>query len=231
MKKIILVLGLFTTLVLANNVVLKKGWNLIGIPSTFEASFLSKYPSILSATGGGLGGGSDFSYDKSLPVEFQSGVTKEGQGYWINVSDDMTLEFLAKFLYRAWGIGGDDIYSLSKLRINGINYTVIPYSTLSIDQSNASLQGEFSLLVGNVLSKTIPQIKINSDYIDKKIKLKFYASEDTFDDTTLIKTSEEILVKSGATQYGNISFINPNDYSVPQVKDDGSELPPIGPSF
>ena len=56
MKKIFLGFILLLPAIYADTIKLKTGWNLIGIPSTLSASSLSKNSSIISATGGGVGG-------------------------------------------------------------------------------------------------------------------------------------------------------------------------------
>ncbi len=144
--------------------------------------------------------------------------------------DEDTLEDKesSTFSQKVLGEGGDTMISLAKFKINGINYTLIPYSKLIIDSASLS---EGTILSGTILGKNIADIKINSDYINKKIKLKIFASTNTFDKTTLIKTSDEILVKNVNTQYGNISFINPNDYSVPKSNIQSNNIAPKSPIF
>ena len=113
-----------------SSILLKTGWNLIHPINTLVATELSQYPQILSATGGGVGGGANFTYNKQYS-QYASGETILGQGYWIKVSEDLTLEF-SGFDYRAWGVGGDDINSMATIRINGIEYSILVYSKLDI---------------------------------------------------------------------------------------------------
>ena len=218
----------YTSSITPSSITLSEGWNLIYPFSTISAESLADYPEIEKATGGGVGNTNSFVYLKDV---FSRGETLENQGYWIKASSSFDMIF-EMFDYRAWGIGGDDISSKANIRINGIPYTVFIYSTLDILQSNASSSGDFTLFTGSSLGKTVPAIQINADYTDQNVKLKFFASDSVFDDTTLVYESDPLVANASLVEYGNLVFANPDDYSVPQPTDSNPELlPPASPTF
>ena len=64
------------------SVELLEGWNLINTCIEINATdILSQYPNVIKASGGGVGGGGDFRYDKDF-AQYAKGTTKVGQGYW-----------------------------------------------------------------------------------------------------------------------------------------------------
>jgi hypothetical protein len=91
MKKIIASSLLLCSLVSADTVDVKIGWNLIGIPSTQSASILSNHDHIEKASGGGVGNTSSFAYLKSR--NFSRGNFVLGQAYWIKATSDTTLTY------------------------------------------------------------------------------------------------------------------------------------------
>lgn len=213
-----------------SSVMLKKGWNLIHPLDTLLATDLIQHTEILSATGGGVGGGANFTYNKEYS-QYASGETLSGQGYWLKVSDDMELVFTG-YDYRAWGVGGDDINSMASIRINGIEYSVLVYSKLEIEQSNSDNSGNYTSFLGTIFDKTPSQIKISGDYENKEVKFKLFSSDTVFDDTTLVAQTDTFLANNSYVDYGNITFVNPNDYSVPQPTDTNQDLlPPVSPTF
>ena len=80
-----------TTLINADQVDLKKGWNLIGVDSTDPVTILTTNPYVLKAAGGGVGGGGDFRYDRKY-AKYAKGITKDGQGYWFKVDEEFSLK-------------------------------------------------------------------------------------------------------------------------------------------
>jgi hypothetical protein len=211
-----------------NKISLKTGWNLIYPFNTILASEFSKYPQIEKATGGGVGNTNSFVYLKS--INFARGESLPNQGYWVKATSAFDLIFQG-FDYRAWGIGGDGNSSKAIVRINGIGYTVLVYSKLNIEQSNANSSGEFTFLRGTALNKTVSELQINADYNTKEVKLKFFDNQSIFDDTTLIYESNTLIANNDIVNYEFIDFVNPNDYSIPQPENIDGLNPPKSPLF
>ncbi|XPV67463.1 MAG: hypothetical protein ACNI25_09055 [Halarcobacter sp.] len=209
-------------------IALKQGWNLIYPFETIQASDLANYPEVEKATGGGVGNTSSFTYLKS--INYSRGESLPNQGYWIKATANFDMIF-KMFDYRAWGIGGDEIASKASLRVNGLPYTVFIYSTQNIDQSNANSSGEFTLFQGTMLSKTVSAIQINADYFNQEVVLKVFEGETTFDNTTFIAQSDIFTANNDVVNFGNLTFVNPNDYSVPTPTDTSIEMPPSSPVF
>ena len=212
-----------------SKITLKEGWNLIHFLSPVAASDLANYPQILIATGGGVGGGGSFSYDKNYQ-QYAYGTSLDSQGYWVKADSQFDMQFNV-FNYRAWGVGGDDVSSRSQIRINGVSYTIFAYSTLDIAQSGASTSGTYTAFVGTFLNKSFPQVKISEDYLDKQIVLKVFKSFTVFDSTTLLLSTQSITASGGFKDVGNIALDNPDDYRPITANDSSIELPPLAPSF
>lgn len=91
MKKLFLCMALLISSLFADTLVLKSGWNLIGIPSSDTASILSNNTQIEKATGGGVGNTNSFVYLKS--INYSRGNFLLGNAYWIKVLSDTTIDY------------------------------------------------------------------------------------------------------------------------------------------
>jgi hypothetical protein len=168
-----------------NSVTLYTGWNLIRFLSPIEAGDLVNYSQILRSTGGGLGAGAGFTYNKNRPDRAE-GISLSDQGYWVLVDSQFDMQFNV-FNYRAWGVGGSEITSKASLRANGVSYTIFAYSTENIEQSdNAAHNGNFTIFEGTLSGKFFSNIKLSGAYSAKPIVLKVFKSIDTFDEITFL---------------------------------------------
>jgi len=214
-------------LTLPSTVSLKSGWNLVHLFEEMDSSEMSNYTEINKVVTGGVSSDT-FIYDRS--ASFALGTMKLGQGYWINVDNDMEFVF-NRFTFRAWDIGGDTQTSKSIFRLNGVDYTMFAYSSLNIEEQNANTSGGSTILRGTVMSKSVPIIQVNDDYTDKTVALKIFKSTSVFDDTTLITQSGSIVASTGVVDYPNITFENLDDFRPIEPSDTNIEMPPSAPVF
>ena len=118
--------------------------------------------------------------------------------------------------------------NIKSIMINGRYYTVVPYSFVSIDPTNAQLEG-IKLNV-KLQNRDFGSIEVAKNYENSKILMKIYASQDKFDVTTLVATTALILLDQDKVDIGNITLAHMDDYKVPQPNDT-IELPPMAPEF
>ncbi len=214
-------------LTLPSIISLKSGWNLVHLFEELDSSTMSNYADINKVVTGGVSSDT-FIYDRS--ASFALGTMKLGQGYWINVDNDMEFVF-NRFTFRAWDIGGDTQTSKSVFRLNGVDYTMFAFSSLNIEEQNANTSGGSSILRGTVMDKSVPIIQVNDDYTNKTVALKVFKSNTVFDETTLITQSGSIVASTGVVDYPNITFSNPDDFRPLEPSDTNIEMPPSAPVF
>lgn len=214
-----------------SSIELLSGWNLINTCVEIDAKeILTKYPNVVKAAGGGVGGGGNFRYDKSF-AQFASGVTKEGQGYWFKVDEPFSITCIPPYQYRTWGLGGDEDNSKLTVMVNGVNYTLIAYSNLNIEQSNASTSPDITTFVGTLNSKVITSsFVIANDYNTKDVVIKVFSDENNMTTETLITQSQAITANNSYVTY-DITIDNADDYRPIQPTDTNIEMPPAAPVF
>lgn len=93
MKKSFLLMLCCISFLFSDEITLKPGWNLVGIPSEDSASVLTNILNISKSTGGGVGNSNNFVYLKDL--NFSRGDFLLGQGYWIKLegNDNKVFEY------------------------------------------------------------------------------------------------------------------------------------------
>jgi len=69
-------------------VFMKSGWNLVNLPTGFNASQFGDYPSVTQATSGGVTAGSGLTYIKNA---YSDGMAINGQGYWVYATSNVLL--------------------------------------------------------------------------------------------------------------------------------------------
>ncbi len=210
---------------------LLSGWNLINTCTEIDAKeILTKYPNVLKAAGGGVGGGGDFRYDKSF-AQYATGLTKEGQGYWFKVDEPFSITCIAPFIYRTWGLGGDADNSKLTVMVNGVYYTLVAYSNLNIEQSNASTSPDITTFIGTLNSKPITNsFVISNDYNTHEVVIKVFSDENNMTNETLITQSQAITANNSYVTY-DIAIQNADDYRPIQPTDTNIEMPPSAPLF
>lgn len=135
------------------------------------------------------------------------------------------------YIYKAQGVSGDITNNTSIFRVNGITYTLIAYSNINIEQSNAS-SNQAVVFNGMVLGKSIPNLSISNDYLNNDVVAKLYSGNSVFDETTQIHNTGILSINATAMSLGNMNFTNQNDLSVPMPTDSNlSLLPPSSPTF
>jgi len=212
---------------LPSTIQLFEGWNLIYPFTEMSISDFASHPEITLALGGGVGNTNSFFY---MPGLSGSAVTLPNQGYWVKVSSNIVLTF-KMYDYRAWGVGGDTLNSKANIRVNGVTYTVFAYSMLDIEQSNANTGGNVVVVTGDLNGKSFNALALSEDYIDQNLQLKVFESDTLFDETTFVSQSDVKLVSNNQVDFSNLTFNNPNDYSVPVPTDTSIEMPPASPVF
>jgi len=214
-----------------SSIELLEGWNLINPCIEIDASqILTKYPNVVKATGGGVGGGGDFRYDREF-AQYATGITKDTQGYWFKSDSSFSITCISPFEYRAWGMGGDDVNSKLTVMVNGINYTLVSYSKLNIEQSNASTQPDTTVFTGILNQKNITNsFSISNDYNTHEVVIKVFNNDTDFTNDTFLIQSEAIVANNSYLTY-NINIDNPDDYRPIQPIDNNIEMPPMAPVF
>ena len=208
---------------------LKTGWNLINTCVQIDASnVLKKYPAVIRAAGGGVGGGGDFNYNRQY-AQYATGVTKAGQGYWFKVDKNMSIQCTSPYTFRALGSGGDTINSKLTVFLNGVQYTLVPYSTLNLN--NYSTAAEITTFNGTLNSKKLKNIfAISADYKTKYVVIKVFKNATNFTKANLVATSRPIQANGNFLTY-NITIDNPHDFRPIAPTDTNIAMPPVAPEF
>ncbi len=214
-----------------SSIELLEGWNLINSCVEIDAANIATdYPNVTKAAGGGVGGGGDFNYNKDY-AQYAKGVTKVGQGYWFKVDNPFNITCILPFDYRAWGMGGDADNSKLTVMVNGIYYTLVAYSKLDIQQSNASTAGDVTSFTGKLNSKTIIDIfTISNDYNSHKVVINLYNNDSNFTKDSLLINSEPIVANNSYQTY-DLIVENADDYRPIEPTDANIEMPPVAPVF
>lgn len=211
----------YTKVSIPNKISLYEGWNLIYPFKTILASDLANYPEIEKASGYE----NNFIYLKSK--NYADGESLPNQGYWVKANSDFDMIF-SSFDYQAWGSGTESKVSF---RLNGVDYTMLAYSTenFTVDESISS---GFTFFNGTVSSFTVNPLLISGVYNTYEIKLKIFETIEDLSNSLPIFESDTFVANNDTVNYGNITFKNPNDYSVPQPENISADLqPPVSPVF
>lgn len=119
--------------------------------------------------------------------------------------------------------------SKQSIMINGRYYTLIPYSFISLEQNEATLNGiEIS---GSLRGKNFSSLQIAQNYAGTKTLVKVYEGKTTFDSETEVAKTEITLLALNQVNVGNIEVTRVDDYRPIAPKDTNIEMPPVAPQF
>lgn len=210
---------------------LKTGWNLINPCVEIDSkNVLNDYPNVEEATGGGMGGGGNFDYNKEYS-QYAEGVTIVDQGYWFKVTEPFSIACRSPYDFRAWGVGGDGVNSQLTTMLNGVNYTLVAFSKLNIASNEASTSGERTTFAGTLNTKdTSRTFRISSDYNTHDVVVKVFNNDNNFSNENLVATSDALIANNSLVNYA-INIQNPDDYRPIEPTDTNIEMPPAAPVF
>ena len=128
-------------------VFMKSGWNLVNLPTDFNATSFANYSAVTQATSGGVTAGSGLTYIKDA---YTSGSAIDGQGYWVYTTGNVLIGSDSNLSTQLPSVGAttlteksfvmvDSSVNIKLITFENNTYKLVDISSFNINELNNDL--------------------------------------------------------------------------------------------